>query len=187
MHSRGLGATTERQLWLPWLSIGLVSTDSSREYHTAAPAKDTPIVPSSLTPFYSFFPSRSSIIHQRTFPPHLTQQTHYLLANFLLLATYAVLTILIERITIRTLNSPTHPLTGKPVPKLHLDCQKAIALAPAGNPSLERGSWQPVVAGIIGGPGLALALWWSGGEEEAGWLARRAWRETSAVRSVKAQ
>lgn len=127
----------------------------------------------------------SSVLFQRSYPPELTPHARFLLVNFGLLGIFALLTILIERLTVRTLSSPVHPLTGRATPKLTLDCQKAISLAPAGNPTLERGTWQPFVAAIIGGPGLALALWWSGGEEEAGWLARRAWRETSAVQSQK--
>lgn len=109
----------------------------------------------------------------------------------LLLADYACLTVflagsvLIERLTIRPISHVTHPLTGKSRRTLELDCQKAISLAPAGNPTLERGTWQPVLAGLLAGPGLAASLWWSGGEEEMGWMARRAWREADAVYGSK--
>ena len=116
----------------------------------------------------------------------ITVDQYYLLADYGLAAFYLVATVLIERITIRNLN-PTHPVTGKAKPQLEVDCQRAIAAAPAGNPLLERGTWQPVLAGIIAGPGLAASLWWSGGEEENGWQARKAWREAVAVSGAKKQ
>lgn len=108
----------------------------------------------------------------------------YLFADYIATVVYIALAIRIERLTVRSF-APTHPLTGQPRSRLSLDCQKAITLAPAGNPLLERGTWQPIVAGILCGPGMAAALWWSGSEEEEGWLARRAWREAAAVQGAK--
>lgn len=110
--------------------------------------------------------------------------TFYVLSNFALASLYLFLVIIVERTTLRPMNpAAPHPLTGESQPQLRVDCLRAISLAPAGNPSLEqrRGLLAPVLAAVLGGPGLAASLWWSGGEEEAGWFARRAWRETSAT------
>ncbi|CAO1629566.1 unnamed protein product [Parajaminaea phylloscopi] len=114
-------------------------------------------------------------------PGQLSGPAAYLLLNYVLGAVYCVLAILVERITIRPVNSLQHPLTGKPRPQLVADCLRAISLAPAGSPYLERGIWAPILTGIIAGPGAALALWWSGAEEENGWYSRRAWREAAAT------
>ncbi|PWN22744.1 hypothetical protein BCV69DRAFT_96227 [Microstroma glucosiphilum] len=93
----------------------------------------------------------------------------FLFADYIGTVVYIILAIRIERLTIRS-SAPTHPLTGQPRSRLSLDCQKAITLAPAGNPQLERGTWQPLVAGILCGPGMAAAL---------------GWREAAAVQGAK--
>lgn len=111
----------------------------------------------------------------------------YILLNFVLASLYCVLAILVERSTVRPINSLHHPVTGAPRPSLVADCLKAISLAPAGSPVLERGTIAPILFGIGAGPGAAAALWWSGAEEENGWYSRRAWREVAATASQKKQ
>lgn len=111
----------------------------------------------------------------------LSGPVRYILLNYALAALYCVLAVLIERTTIRPVRALHHPLTGKPRPQLVADCLKAISLAPAGSPGMERGIWEPMLTGIIAGPGAAAALWWSGEEEENGWYSRRAWREAAAT------
>ncbi|KAK0536839.1 hypothetical protein OC842_001852 [Tilletia horrida] len=78
-----------------------------------------------------------------------------------------------------------HPLTGKQPSKLDLECERAIARAPAGHPIVELGIKGTTIATLLGGPGLAAAFWWARGEEEAGWKARREWREIQALASKK--
>lgn len=114
----------------------------------------------------------------------LTPPATYMLVNSALLGVGLTLSIVIERLTVRSL-APIHPLTGRPRPHLAVEAHRAITLAPAGNPSLERGLVAPIVLGILAGPGAAASLWWSGGEEEGGWYGRRAWRETTATMAAK--
>lgn len=77
-----------------------------------------------------------------------------------------------------------HPLTGKPRSQLDVDCLRAVSAAPAGVPFVETG-WGVALAYLIGGPGFASLLWWSRGEEEMGWKARKAWRGVVAVEGKK--
>lgn len=102
-----------------------------------------------------------------------------ILAEFALASVFLLFTILVERAILRPMDPSPSPSSGQ----LRADCLRALSLAPAGNPSLEqrRGPLAPCLAALIGGPGLVASLWWSGGEEEAGWFARRAWRETRAT------
>ncbi|CAO1615748.1 unnamed protein product [Sympodiomycopsis kandeliae] len=129
----------------------------------------------------------TSIVYQRSYPPQLTAHTDYLIANFLLLTIYAFAVLILERLTIRPINKTIHPVNEDPISNLYLDCQKAIQLAPAGNPGLEKPTnpFFLVLIAVLLGPGLMISLWWSSGEEENGWLARRAWRETSAIVAEK--
>ncbi|KAK0548805.1 hypothetical protein OC845_003424 [Tilletia horrida] len=78
-----------------------------------------------------------------------------------------------------------HPLTGQERSKVDLECEKAVARAPAGHPILELGVRGTVLALLLGGPGLAAGFWWARGEEESGWKARREWREVQALASKK--
>ncbi|KAL9936189.1 hypothetical protein V8E36_005031 [Tilletia maclaganii] len=78
-----------------------------------------------------------------------------------------------------------HPLTGREPGKLELECEAAIARAPAGYPIVEIGWKGTALAALLGGPGLAACFWWARGEEEAGWKSRREWREVQALASKK--
>ena len=77
-----------------------------------------------------------------------------------------------------------HPLTGEVRSQLDVECQRAITAAPAGIPGAEVG-WGVLLSTFIGGPGFALLLWWSRGEEEAGWKSRRAFRAAVAAAGKK--
>jgi hypothetical protein len=68
-----------------------------------------------------------------------------------------------------------------------MECDKAIAKAPAGSPWLEKTTTGFIVASLVGGPGFAASMWWCSGEEELGWKARKSWRETVAVDGKKAK
>ncbi|CAD6937329.1 unnamed protein product [Tilletia controversa] len=78
-----------------------------------------------------------------------------------------------------------HPLTGAQPSKVDLECEKAVARAPAGHPIAEVGLKGTAFALLLGGPGLAACFWWARGEEEAGWKSRKEWREIQALSSKK--
>lgn len=95
-----------------------------------------------------------------------------------------VLLVLAEKATFRN-KSAIHPVTGEARSPLDIECDKAIAKAPAGSPWLEKTTAGFVTALLVGGPGFAASMWWCSGEEELGWKARKSWRETVAVEGKK--
>lgn len=97
-----------------------------------------------------------------------------------------VLLVLAEKATFRN-KSTVHPVTGEPRSPLEIECDKAIANAPAGSPWLEKTTTGFIVATLVGGPGFAASMWWCSGEEELGWKARKSWRETVAVEGKKSK
>ncbi|KDN48482.1 hypothetical protein K437DRAFT_255590 [Tilletiaria anomala UBC 951] len=137
------------------------------------------------------------------------QEEYSMALNVAALIFSAFVILLIERLSIRSVSVPSssipakrgakaggasapaepeaeaagvaiHPLTGAPRSALDTECQRAIAGAPAGLPAAEIG-WGILASCLLGGPGFGLLLWWSRGEEEMGWKARRAWRQVVAV------
>ncbi|EST07703.1 hypothetical protein PSEUBRA_002800 [Kalmanozyma brasiliensis GHG001] len=95
-----------------------------------------------------------------------------------------VLLVVAEKTTFRS-KAAIHPVTGEPRSPLEIECDKAIAKAPAGSPWLEKTTMGFIVASLVGGPGFAASMWWCSGEEELGWKARKSWRETVAVEGKK--
>lgn len=150
-------------------------------------------------PFSPIFPThihRSSLILPLT-PSHrffrawandgirnLNDSSHFVLCGAAAAHLTLYLLVLSERLTWRS-SSARDPLTGAARPALDLECERAIARAPAGQPYLERGWKGTALSTLLGGPGFAAAMWWARGEEEAGWKARKAWRETVAVEGKK--
>ncbi|KAJ1028593.1 hypothetical protein NDA16_001759 [Ustilago loliicola] len=97
-----------------------------------------------------------------------------------------ILLVVSEKLTFRN-KAAVHPVTGEPRSPLDLECDKAIAKAPAGSPWLEKTTVGFIVGSLVAGPGFAASMWWCSGEEELGWKARKAWRETVAVDGKKAK
>ncbi|KAE8212855.1 hypothetical protein CF327_g3540 [Tilletia walkeri] len=87
--------------------------------------------------------------------------------------------------TVTEQTARAHPFTGQMPSKVDLECEKAVARAPAGHPVAEVGWKGTAFAFLLGGPGMAACFWWARGEEEAGWKARREWREIQALTSKK--
>lgn len=102
--------------------------------------------------------------------------------------TAVALTLLVvaEKTTFRN-KSAVHPVTGEARSPLEIECDKAIAKAPAGSLWLEKTTAGFIAATLVGGPGFAASMWWSSGEEELGWKARKSWRETVAVEGKKSK
>ncbi|ETS62959.1 hypothetical protein PaG_02728 [Moesziomyces aphidis] len=97
-----------------------------------------------------------------------------------------ILLVAAEKTTFRNKDA-IHPVSGEPRSPLDIECDKAIAKAPAGSPWLEKTTTGFIVASLVGGPGFAASMWWCSGEEELGWKARKSWRETVAVDGKKAK
>lgn len=97
-----------------------------------------------------------------------------------------IMLVAAERLTIRN-KAAIHPVTGEARSTLDVECDKAIAKAPAGSPWLEKTTTGLVLATLVAGPGFAASMWWCSGEEELGWKARKSWRETVAVDGKKAK
>lgn len=110
----------------------------------------------------------------------LTDSSALALVQFAGLAIFLAAVRAAEELTIRSTHQ-VHPITGAPRSDLERECDAAIAKAPAGSPAVETEALWNVLIGVLGGPGAALGLWWAHGEERAGWITRRAWRETAAV------
>ncbi|PWZ00507.1 hypothetical protein BCV70DRAFT_199785 [Testicularia cyperi] len=105
---------------------------------------------------------------------------------FDILGLWIAITLIVasEKLTVRS-KSLTHPVTGASRSPLDIECDKAILKAPAGSPWLEKSTAGFITACLAGGPGFAASMWWCSGEEEAGWKARKAWREAVAVDGKK--
>lgn len=95
-----------------------------------------------------------------------------------------ILLVVSEKLTFRNKDA-VHPVTGEPRSPLDVECDKAIAKAPAGSPWLEKSTAGFIVGSLVAGPGFAASMWWCSGEEELGWKARKSWRETVAVDGKK--
>lgn len=100
------------------------------------------------------------------------------------IAAATVLIVVAERMTFRN-KAAVHPVSGEARSPLEVECDKAIAKAPAGSPWLEKTMTGLIIAALAAGPGFAASMWWCSGEEELGWKARKSWRETVAVDGKK--
>lgn len=88
--------------------------------------------------------------------------------------------LVLETLSTRATPRGLHPLTAAPFDPREASATRALALAPAGAPALEAGIRRPLTSLLLAataGPAFPLALWWSAGEERAGWLARGAARD----------
>jgi len=114
----------------------------------------------------------------------LTDASHLTLWSFAGTVVFLLLARLAEQTSTRS-TAPVQPTTGKVRSEVERECDAALARAPAGSPTLETNALVQSLAALLLGPGAAMGLWWAHGEERAGWMARRSWRETAATSAKK--
>jgi hypothetical protein len=114
----------------------------------------------------------------------LTDASHLTLWSFAGTVVFLLLARLAEQTSTRS-TAPVQPTTGKVRSEVERECDAALARAPAGSPTLETNALVQSLAALLLGPGAAMGLWWAHGEERAGWMARRSWRETAAISTKK--